>query len=90
MKPTLGRIVHYRLTAANAERIKTDRTARGIQGNHAEEGDVYPLVITRMWGEDETSAFNGTLLLDGPDTLWITSTSIGDGAGRCFWPPRVE
>jgi hypothetical protein len=87
MKPTLGRIVLYRVSATDAARIEA-RRAEAIRANIVREGDVYPLLITRVWGEEEGSAFNGTLFLDGPDTQWITSTSIGDGPAECFWPVR--
>ena len=89
MKPTLGRIVHYQLSERDAQRIAARRDGAGIVWNLAKEGDVYPLIITRLWGEEETSAFNGTVLLDGPDTFWVTSTSIGDGPAKCSWPPRI-
>lgn len=44
-------------------------------GNSVSVGDVYPLVITRTWGTTETSSVNGQVLLDGNDTLWVTSVS---------------
>lgn len=88
MIPTVGRVVHYRVSAEEAAQI-TERH-RSAGGNYAQEGDVYPLLITRVWGDQEYSSFNGTLFLDGPNsTLWITSTHIGDGPRHCFWPPRV-
>ncbi|MER8560205.1 hypothetical protein [Mesorhizobium sp. M0578] len=54
------------------------------------EGDVFPLIITKVWGDTETSAFNGQLMLDGNDLFWVTSTAIGEGNRQCFWPPREE
>lgn len=86
MIPTVGRIVHYRLTAQDVEAANAVRAER--QGNSVAEGEVCPVLITRVWGDKPDSAFNGTLFLDGPDsTLWKTSIHI-DGE-RCFWPPRV-
>lgn len=98
--PTPCRIVAYTLTASDAARIMARRKGgwkhaieNGLnhlldihEGNQVEEGDVYPLLITKTWGPTETSAFNGTVFLDGGDTLWITSTAIGAGPGRCAWP----
>jgi hypothetical protein len=104
MIPTLGRIVHYTLSNDDAVSINRRRnharlamdmhrtSANGVMvhvGNDVKEGDVYPLVITKAWGPDETSAFNGQLMLDGNDIFWVTSTQIGEGPGKCFWPPRV-
>lgn len=104
MKPTIGRIVLYRLSGQDATAINQRRKdARdklawhhalrsGAQvhvGNDAKDGDVFPLIITKVWGDTEGSAFNGQLLLDGNDLFWVTSTSLGDGPRQCFWPPRV-
>jgi hypothetical protein len=107
MIPTIGRIVLYRTTAQDASAINARRKdARekmpwhhairsGAQvhvGNEVTAGDVFPLVITKVWGAPATegTAFNGQLLLDGNDLYWVTSTSLGDGQARCFAPPRVE
>jgi hypothetical protein len=32
-------------------------------------GEVYPLVITRVWGDQEGSGVNGQVLLEGNDTF---------------------
>lgn len=62
-------------------------------GNKVRAGDVFPLVITRVWGTSAGSAVNGQLMLDGNDTLWVTSTSVQvdpeQPAGRFTWPTRV-
>lgn len=104
MKPTIGRIVHYRVSHNDAQAINARRKdARekmawhhairsGAQvhvGNEVGEGDVYPLMITRVWGDDVHSLFNGQLMLDGTDIFWVTSTKMGDGLRQCFWPPKV-
>ena len=90
MIPSLGRIVHYTLSQYDADTINQRRGAgSAFQGNVVKEGDVFPLIITRVWGSSEDSAFNGQLMLDGNDTRWITSTSIGEGPTKCIWPPRV-
>jgi len=87
MTPTVGRLVHYTITAANAEatnKRRNDATrsmadhrenANGVQvhfGNVAREGDVYPLLIVRVWPDD---LVNGQAFLDGNDSLWVTSAS---------------
>lgn len=104
MTPSLGRIVHYTMTAEDAEKINKRRkdahyamdmhrtSANGVMvhvGNDVKEGDVYPLIITKIWDEGERASFNGQLMLDGNDLYWVTSTSIGDGLRQCVWPPRV-
>lgn len=90
MKPTVGRIVHYRLSEQDVERINAMRADAGGSGNTHNVGDVVPLIIVRVWGSEETSAFNGRAILDGPHPdLWVTSTCFGDGPRQCAWPPRA-
>ena len=101
MKASIGRIVHYTLTSYNAEAINKRRAdgfahmsehrnnSNGVMvhvGNSVNEGDVYPLVVTRVWTENSV---NGTVLLDGSDTFWATSVTQGEGLGFWFEPPRV-
>ena len=57
-------------------------------GNRAEEGQVYPATIVRVWGENPDSAVNLQVQLDGTDTFWATSRSVGEGPGHFAWPVR--
>lgn len=59
-------------------------------GNPVAEGDVFPMVITRVWNTDPGTV-NGQVLLDGNDTLWLTSVTPGEPGEpfRYFWPARV-
>lgn len=107
--PSIGRIVHYVLTEQDVDAINRRRAdaarnmshhrerADGSQvhfGNSVAAGDVFPLVITRVWSG---SGVNGQVLLDGNDTLWVTSrvnNEERDAADKCqpgswHWPPRV-
>jgi hypothetical protein len=101
VKPSIGRIVHYTLSEQDAEAInrlhggpdhRRDNT-HGHVGNSVRAGDVFPLVITRVWASAEQvtehTAVNGQVLLDGNDTLWVTSVSQGEGPRQWFVPPRV-
>lgn len=101
--PTVGRIVHYKLTGSDVARIIGRRTATAwhksvdsldeefsiFHGNRIEEGDVFPMIITRVWGDAPESAVNGQVFLDGDDILWATSTCVGDHAGMFTWPGRT-
>lgn len=58
-------------------------------GNKAIEGQVYPMIIVRVWGTTPESAVNGQVLLDGNDSLWVTSVTAGEGARRFVWPSRA-
>lgn len=104
MIPSAGRIVHYTLSEQDAEAINQRRAdSRDSQiastrsgavvhsGNAVTSGDVFPLVITRVWADEPTedTAINGQVLLDGNDTLWVTSVQQGDGARHWREPARV-
>ncbi len=111
MVPTIGRIVHYRLSADDVTQINRRRTtgksiadrmqyggdpilkawpagAQAHIGNEAAEGDTYPMLIVRCWGDTETSAVNGQVFLDGNDVLWATSVCAGEGPRTFSWPSR--
>lgn len=53
--PTPGRVVHYRLTAQDCERILQDR-ARALnaiqRGTQPRPGDVVPLMIVKVWADE--------------------------------------
>lgn len=58
-------------------------------GNGVKEGDTYPMLITRVWGDTPTSAVNGQVFLDGNDVLWATSVCVGEGPRTFSWPQRA-
>ncbi|MCL6733280.1 hypothetical protein [Streptomyces neyagawaensis] len=99
-RPSIGRIVHYTLTEQDAAQINRLRqeyqsSARltgtgfvGHVGNHAQEGDVYPAMIVRIFDPRSTTA-NLKVLLDGNDEFWATSRQLGDGPSFWAWPGRV-
>lgn len=99
--PSIGRIVHYTLTDLDADAVnrrrKDSERNRGKQtedalgyvahiGNQATAGDVFPMMIVRVWGETPQSSVNGQVFLDGNDVLWVTSRSEGEGPGHFAWP----
>ena len=110
--PSIGRIVHYRLSAQDAEQILRRRTtgasiaermkygddpqlkawpagAQAHIGNDVKEGDVFPMMITRTWGDTASAAVNGQVFLDSNDVFWATSRTVGDQPGTFSWPTRV-
>lgn len=62
-------------------------------GNPTQVGATYPLLITRVWADPdqrtEATAVNGQVMLDGNDTLWVTSVQQGDGERHWREYPRV-
>lgn len=58
-------------------------------GNAVAEGDTFPMLITRVWGDNPSSAVNGQAYLDGNDVLWVTSACVGSGPRTFSWPTRT-
>jgi len=98
--PFIGLIVAYCLSASDCERINQRRAdardhidehranANGVQihvGNSVAEGDVYPMLITRVWGDGPDALVNGQVMLDGNDVLWTTSVKVGEGPQTWAW-----
>jgi len=69
-----------------AEQIKEGKWSIGAQahiGNNAEAGQVFPMVIVKVWSD---VGVNGQVILDGTDQLWKTSVTLGEGQGYWNWP----
>ena len=92
--PTVGMTVLYTLSEQDADQTNKRRddtfknlkyhqeNSNGVQvhvGNKVTAGEVYPMMIVRIWGNAIDSAVNGQVLLDGNDCLWVTSVSAGTG-----------
>lgn len=88
MIPTIGRIVHYTLSEQDAAQINALRGSSTFKANPAAEGDVYPMMIVRVWGNSPDSAVQGQVFIDGNFTLWATSVSHGEGPRAYAWPER--
>ncbi len=90
MIPRRGRIVLYTLTERDATAISRQRSLpnSGRGGNPTRAGDVFPLIITQPWGETEGCAVNGQVLLDGNDSLWVSSVQEGEGPRTWQVPTR--
>lgn len=102
--PSIGRIVHFILAEHHVAQINRRRAegeakmdwhrqektgAQVHTGNPVSVGQVFPMIITRVWGAAPGSAVNGQVFLDGNDTLWVTSVVEGDGEGNWFVPLHV-
>ena len=75
--PTPGRIVLYKLSQRDAESILLRRSRGEGVGNVPREGDVVPAIVVRVWQH----GINGQAILDGNDSLWLTSRPEGDEPG---------
>jgi hypothetical protein len=129
LEPSTGRIVHYRLTHADATIINKQRVqarqhladhvesgAQSREGNQHRAGDVVPLIVVRVWPDEynvkgkvcrdytagtpdgdiewsyplSTFGVNGQAILDGNDSIWITSAPQGQFNGSWDWPTIVK
>lgn len=101
---TVGRIVHYRLSADDAARINRRRTdgasiaerMKGTrpawpEGAQAHIGNPVQAgdIFPMLITKSSASWCNGQVFLDGNDVLWVTSVAKGDTDGTWFWPPRA-
>lgn len=103
--PTIGQSVHYVLSEQDAAEINRRRTtgskikdlitnglwplgAQAHIGNRVDAGEVVPLIVTKDWGN---GSINGQAILDGNDSLWVTSVSFGieHGEWQWYWPPQA-
>ncbi len=97
----IGMTVLYRLTAEealatnkrredarqNVDKMREERP--GFQahvGGNVSEGDIFPMMVTSVWSGP--NAINGQVLLDGNDSLWVTSSAEGDEPGQ--WEPITD
>lgn len=86
MKPTIGRIVIYRLDALDKAKLK--ELGQDNPNNGADEA---PAIVVRVWSD---TCVNLKVCIDGPTDLWITSAAIESSTDsvkerRWLWPPRV-
>lgn len=97
-KPEIGSTVIYKLTINDAAAINKRRQdfahsnykelKTGLQahfGNSAYEGEEVPLIIVKVWnpsGLPDELSVNGQVILDGSDTLWVTSVHQGYEPGQ--------
>lgn len=102
VQPTVARTVLYVLTEDDAKRINNRRGANAKAddwpqgaiahfGNTHHAGQELPLVIVRVWPDEfgpNEPGVNGQVLLDGNDSLWVTSAKEGTEPGTWHWPTR--
>lgn len=102
MNPSIGRIVHYKLTAEDASAISRRRIngavpdgwpagAQAHVGNPVSEGQDVPAIITAVWPNEygDQPGVNAQVFLDGNDSFWITYKKEGTLPGEWAWPPRI-
>lgn len=92
MKPTIGRIVLYRVSSDDAAAISAQRERLGMRGNPIAEGEEVPAVIVRVFENEFGPGIPGCnlkLMLDGEDDYWATSRREGVERNTWHWP-KIE
>jgi hypothetical protein len=93
MIPSVGKIVHLKLSAECATKINQERNniSNHYFGNSVSEGDIFPIIITRMFDKEPTekSSVNGQVFLDGNFIYWASSVVQGTENGT-WHDPRGE
>lgn len=72
-----GAIVHTG-NAAHGGNVENEYVNNTHVERVTKHGDIYPLIITRVWGDTPEANVNGQVLLDGNDSIWVTSVCAGD------------
>lgn len=94
MKPTIGRIVRYKLTDQDVNEIVHHEGEDGTV-NHLDAGEEVAAVVVRVFHDypapegGTRDACNLRLLIDGSTRLpWVTSRHEGTEPGTWHWPER--
>jgi hypothetical protein len=90
-KPSIGRIVHYRLSEGDVSQINDQSPVRDpsselVCRNPVSAGQVYPAQVVAVFDE---RCCNLVVQLDGAAQYWATSRTRGDQPGQWAWPERV-
>lgn len=85
----IGDVLKYKLSQSDVQRIVAQRSLvmgrTTAVGNPHMVGQVVPLIVVVIWpneGGPLSDGVNGQLVLDGPDSLWVTSVLEGDEPGQ--------
>jgi len=97
---SVGRLVHYVLSATDAAAIDKRRApgaghsfswpsgAQAHVGNAWSEGAHVPMVVVVVWPNEHgpgQDGVNGQAFLDGNDSLWVTSAREDPGGAPGTW-----
>lgn len=91
--PRVGDVVLFQLRENDVALINEARHVsrqfdKGIEtllANSVAAGEVYPMIIVRVWGDAPDSRVNGRVILDGNDTHWVTSVRCGEAEGEFLY-----
>lgn len=85
MKPTIGRVVHYKLSEQDKKDLEGANRLGFVSCNTRPE--VLPAVIVAVWSD---TCVNLQVSLDGNKSFWKTSVQEGDLESNWHWPVIVK
>lgn len=83
MKPTIGRVVLYRLANDDLDDIINLAKDHGDQFDSPEIGDLVPAIIVKVYSDQKA---NLKVFLDGDADLWVMNVCEGPEEGQWQWP----
>ena len=93
MVPTIGRIVHYRVSEDDAQHYGF-RPLDNPSFNLPYPDDILPMTITSVHADSDgvVRHISGNVMVNNGTMFWAGSVTegLGDIPGQWFWPPRVE
>src|SRR5258708_6013187 len=84
---TTGEAIAQRISKNTPDSSAWPLGAQAHIGNAVQAGEIFPMVVTRVWS---ATTVNGQVLLDGNDCLWTTSATEGTGGHNWRWPDRTK
>ena len=85
MKPTIGRIVHYKMSDSDCFAIRGQSPF-----NHPIAGQTVPMLITAVDPSEPCGWVSGTVFLNNGNSFWAGTRPESDGFrdGFWFWPSQ--
>ncbi len=79
-KPSIGRIVIYKLTEADRKKLEIHQSSMDGGCNVSTE---LPAIVVAVWSD---TCVNLRVLTDGTQIWWKSSINEGDQPGNWHWP----
>ncbi|MEU9208561.1 hypothetical protein AB0D27_11545 [Streptomyces sp. NPDC048415] len=92
-QPTIGRVVHYRLSEEDVTRCQQQLSHNPPellkQFNEPRAGQTYAAIVTSVTVHPDHPDVNLRVILDGPYDFFAHSRVQGEEPGTWAWPERV-
>lgn len=89
----IGDTLIYRLSQYDVQRFAQGNRLSREHGNPLNIGDELPLIVAKVWPHEfgeGVPGVNGQVILDGPETLWVTSVQEGNRPGTWRFREQIQ